>query len=238
MYGSLVENIRLRQGDGFLPVLSEIKVRSPKEGDLLRGRDPTLLAEIMCKCQIAGLSVVTEFDNFGGDLDLIETLRPDVKVPILCKDFHKEVNDLKLAANVGADAVLLTVSMLNDEQIILLHETANSLGLETLLEIHSLAQLQRIIKLGIKPDILGINNRNILVFETDDGDVSLTEELASHIQSETLLLSESSIKCPKDARRARDAGADAVLVGTSILVANDTVKAINELLNVGWNGKS
>jgi len=143
-----------------------------------------------------------------------------------------------LAANVGADAVLLTVSMLNDEQIILLHETANSLGLETLLEIHSLAQLQRIIKLGIKPDILGINNRNILVFETDDGDVSLTEELASHIPSETLLLSESSIKCPKDARRARDAGADAVLVGTSILVANDTVKAINELLNVGWNGKS
>ena len=48
-----------------------------------------------CKCQIAGLSVVTEFDNFCGDLDLIETLRPDVKVPILCKDFHKEVNDLK-----------------------------------------------------------------------------------------------------------------------------------------------
>ena len=94
------------------------------------------------------------------------------------------------------------------------------------------------VKLGIKPDILGINNRNILVFETDDGDVSLTEELASHIPSETLLLSESSIKCPKDARRARDAGADAVLVGTSILVANDTVKAINELLNVGWNGKS
>jgi indole-3-glycerol phosphate synthase len=188
----------------------------------------------MGTCPIAGLSVVTEPLDFGGDLGLIARVRPHVAVPILCKDFHKDVRDLQATAAAGADAVLLTVSILDDEQLIELQTAAHHLGLETLVETHSVEELQCVARLGIKPDILGINNRDILVRETDDGDVSVTESLARHIPPGTLLLCESSIRGPDDARRARDAGADAVLVGTSILVAVDTAKAIDDLVAVGW----
>lgn len=234
MCGNLTASIRRRQREGLLPVLSEIKVRSPKEGDLLRGRDPVALARVMGACPIAGLSVVTEPLDFGGDLGLIARVRPHVAVPILCKDFHKDVSDLEATAAAGANAVLLTVSMLDDEQLIELQTAAHRLGLETLVETHLVEELQRVARLGIQPDILGINNRDILMGETDDGDVSVTEHLALHVPLSTLLLSESSIRSPNDARRARDAGADAVLVGTSILVAADTAKAVNDLVAIGW----
>jgi indole-3-glycerol phosphate synthase len=86
----------------------------------------------------------------------------------------------------------------------------------------------------LEPDILGINNRNIVQREVDDGDVSLTEELISFVPEGWLVLSESAISGPDDARRAREAGADAVLVGTSILKAPDPAAAIDALAAVGW----
>lgn len=234
MARSLVASLRRRQQQGLLPVLSEIKVRSPKEGDLLRGRTPTALAQLMGACPIAGLSVVTEPLDFGGDLTLLTQVKAQVAVPILCKDFHQKVANLEAAAAAGADAVLLIVSMLTDTQLLELQAAAQRLGLETLVEAHSRADLQRIGSLALQPDILGINNRDILVRETDDGDVSRTEQLAALLPKGVPVLSESSIRGPDDARRARDAGADAVLVGTSILLAADPVQAIQDLVNVGW----
>lgn len=234
MARSLVASLRQRQQQGLLPVLAEIKVRSPKEGDLLRGRTPTALAQLMGACPIAGLSVVTEPLDFGGDLTLLTQVKAQVAVPILCKDFHQKVADLEAAAAAGADAVLLIVSMLTDAQLLELQGAAQRLGLETLVEAHSRADLQRIGSLALQPDILGINNRDILVRETDDGDVSRTEQLAALLPKGVPVLSESSIRGPDDARRARDAGADAVLVGTSILLAADPAQAIQDLVNVGW----
>ena len=234
MARSLVASLRRRQQQGLLPLLSEIKVRSPKEGDLLRGRTPTALAQLMGACPIAGLSVVTEPLDFGGDLTLLTQVKAQVAVPILCKDFHQKVANLEAAAAAGADAVLLIVSMLTDTQLLELQAAAQRLGLETLVEAHSRADLQRIGSLALQPDILGINNRDILVRETDDGDVSRTEQLAALLPKGVPVLSESSIRGPDDARRARDAGADAVLVGTSILLAADPAQAIQDLVNVGW----
>lgn len=234
MARSLVASLRRRQQQGLLPLLSEIKVRSPKEGDLLRGRTPTALAQLMGACPIAGLSVVTEPLDFGGDLTLLTQVKAQVAVPILCKDFHQKVANLEAAAAAGADAVLLIVSMLTDTQLLELQAAAQRLGLETLVEAHSSADLQRIGSLALQPDILGINNRDILVRETDDGDVSRTEQLAALLPKGVPVLSESSIRGPDDARRARDAGADAVLVGTSILLAADPAQAIQDLVNVGW----
>ena len=124
--------------------------------------------------------------------------------------------------------------MLEDTQLRQLHEAAHQCGLETLIETHSLADIERLLRLGITPDLLGINNRNILVREVDDGDVSRTEDLRQHLPPAVPILSESSIRGPEDARRARAAGADAILVGTSILQADDTVQAIDELIAVGW----
>jgi len=231
---SLAASIRRRQGEGLLPVLSEIKVRSPKEGDLLRGRAPEDLAAAMATTPIAGLSVVTELIHFGGDLDVVRRVRPLVAVPILRKDFLRTEADLDETLEAGADAVLLTVCLFDDEPLARLHAAARERGLETLVEVHDDKDAARLADLGLRPDVLGVNNRDIQIGETDDGDVGVTERLAPTLPAGSLLLSESSIAGPDDARRARGAGADAVLVGTSILRAADAVEAIRALVEVGW----
>jgi indole-3-glycerol phosphate synthase len=244
-----------------MPVLSEIKVRSPKDGDLMRGRAPEALAGAMAACPIAGLSVVTEADDFGGDLDIVRRVRPVVLVPILRKDFLRTEADLDETVEAGADAVLLTVCMQDDESLARLHAAARERGLETLVEVHDEDDVRRVRALGLRPDVLGINNRDILVREIDDGDVTVTERLAAVFFGDTpnpvflgdtpdpvflgdtpnpggpagtILLSESAISGPGDAVRARTAGADAVLVGTSILQAADPGAAIRALVGVGW----
>lgn len=234
MIRSLAASIRLRQHEHLMPVLSEIKVRSPKDGDLLRGRAPEALAGAMAACPIAGLSVVTEADDFGGDLDIIRRVRSVVPVPILRKDFLRTEADLDETVEAGADAVLLTVCMQDDEPLARLHAAARERGLETLVEVHDEHDVNRVRALGLRPDVLGINNRDILVREIDDGDVTVTERLAAAFPGDTILLSESAIAGPEDAVRARAAGADAVLVGTSILRAPDPGAAIRALVGVGW----
>jgi indole-3-glycerol phosphate synthase len=217
-----------------MPVLSEIKVRSPKEGDLLGGRAPENLAAVMATTPIAGLSVVTDPVQFGGATDIIRTIRPLVPVPILRKDFTRTEADLDETVDCGADAILLTVCLLDDESLARLCAAAAERGLETLVEVHDDKDIARVTDLGLRPDVLGVNNRDIQSGETDDGDVSLTERLVPLLPPGSVLLSESAISGPDDARRARDAGADAVLVGTSILQAPDPAEAILALAGVGW----
>jgi indole-3-glycerol phosphate synthase len=231
---SLAGSIRRRQAEGLLPVLSEIKVRSPKEGDLLRGRAPEDLAAVMATTPIAGLSVVTDLIHFGGDTDIIRTIRPLVPVPILRKDFTASERDLDETVDCGADAILLTVCLLDDEPLARLCAAASERGLETLVEVHDDKDVARVVDLGLRPDVLGVNNRDIQIGETDDGDVTLTERLVPSLPPGSVLLSESSIPGPADARRARQAGADAVLVGTAILQAPDPAEAILALVSVGW----
>jgi indole-3-glycerol phosphate synthase len=233
---SLAASIRRRQAEGHLPVLSEIKVRSPKEGDLLRGRAPADVAAAMATTPIAGLSVVTDLIHFGGDTDIIRTIRPLVPVPILRKDFLRTEAELDETLEAGADAVLLTVCLFDDEPLARLHAAARERGLETLVEVHDDKDVARVVDLGLRPDVLGVNNRDIQIGETDDGDVGLTERLVPMLPAGSVLLSESAIAGPDDARRARAAGADAVLVGTAILQAPDPAEAIRALIAVGWPG--
>ncbi len=233
---SLAGSIRRRQTEGTLPVLSEIKVRSPKEGDLLRGRDPVALARTMAERSVAGISVVTEPREFGGSVGLLREVAAAVDAPVLRKDFVRDREGLEETAAAGAAAILLTVCMLEPARLVELHGAAHELGLETLVEIHDREEIETVRALGVEPDILGINNRDILVLEVDDGDVSRTEGLAALVPEGWLVLSESAIAGPDDALRARRAGADAVLVGTSILQALDPGAAIDALTAVGWAG--
>ena len=233
---SLAASIRRRQAEGVMPVISEIKVHSPKEGDLLRGRAPEDLAAVMATTPVAGVSVVTDLVHFLGHTDIIRAIRPLLAVPILRKDFTVSDRDLDETVDCGADAVLLTVVLLDDEPLARLHAGAHERGLETLVEVHDDKDVRRVVDLGLRPDVLGVNNRDIQIGETDDGDVSLTERLVPTLPAGSVLLSESAITGPDDARRARAAGADAVLVGTAILRADDPAEAIRALAGVGWPG--
>ncbi len=178
--------------------------------------------------------MVTEAREFGGSLALLRAVASSVDAPVLRKDFVRDRAALEETIAAGASAILLTVCMLEPALLAELHGAARELGLETLVEVHDREELEAVRAQGLEPDVLGINNRDILVLEVDDGDVSLTEGLAALVPDGWLVLSESAIAGPDDARRAREAGADAVLVGTSILQAPDPGALIDELAAVGW----
>src|SRR5262245_62503888 len=156
MRRGLTGSIRTRQAAGVMPVLSEIKVRSPKDGDLLRGRDPEELAKAMAGAGIAGLSIVTAPEDFDGDLEIVRRVRRRVGVPILRKDFTREVTDLDETVEAGADAILLTAAPLYDETLGVLHDAAHARGLETLIETHSAAELARAGPPRPPPELLGL----------------------------------------------------------------------------------
>lgn len=229
MRGKLTASIQRVREANLCAVLSEIKPRSPKEGELLRGRDPVELARRMARCPIAGLSVVTEPKHFGGSLQMLEHVAQAVTLPILQKDFFSAPAELDSAKLLGASAVLFSVSLLDDDTLHMLNAYARDIGLETVLEIHSKGDLERLE--GIPMDILGFNNRDIAMLEMDDADVAVTESLASLAKRDVLTLSESSLKGPEDVRRAYRAGADCVLIGTAVLQAADLEGFLNSLIH-------
>jgi len=213
-------------------VISEIKVRSDKEGDLLGGRDPVCLAQEMARRPVAGISVVTEPEHFGGHVGLLRSVAAAVDVPVLHKDFITSERQIEESAAFGASAILLITAMLDGSRLIRLVEVAKNCGLETLVEAHTLAEVRRIEDLGF--DLMGINNRDITIYETDDNDVGRTEDIARFCRQDRLLISESSISTAEEVRRAGRSGADAVLIGTAVLKAKRMSELLDELVSVGW----
>lgn len=228
----LAASIRQRRRQGHFPVISEVKVRSDKEGELLRGRDPVALAREMARQPVAGISVVTEPTHFGGSLDLLRAVAAAVPLPVLHKDFITTEEQIETSAACGAAAILLITAMLDPARLARLIEVARACGLESLVEAHTLAEIQQIAHLPF--DLMGINNRDITLFETDDNDVGNTEKLAGHCRGGRILISESAIRGAEDVRRAGHCGADAVLVGTAVLQAADTGVFLKQLTSVGW----
>lgn len=214
---------------GLIPLISEIKVQSPKEGDLLAGRDPVALARIMEHAGAACLSVVTEGPRFGGSLQLLRTLAAAVSLPILRKDFVADREDVWATREHRASCLLLMVAMLDWPRLVELHEEARRCGLETLVEVHDEQELRRALTLDL--DLLGINNRDIRQLETDDGTVVNTLELLRLVPAGVRAISESSITTPEEARSVIDAGGAGVLVGTAILRAGDVGNGVRRMVS-------
>ncbi|KAF1085144.1 Indole-3-glycerol phosphate synthase [Sporotomaculum syntrophicum] len=204
---------------GKIPVIPDIKCKSPEAGDLLRGRDPIALAKSLAAAGAPVLSVVTETEHFGGSPELLRQIAQSTSVPILRKDFITTREQLHESAEIGASGVLLIAAILEIEQLRELIDEAWALGLEPLVETHTEAEI--IAGNELMVTFLGINNRNIMEWEMDDGNVNTTEKLAGLVRPGALLLSESSIASPDDVLRATAAGAHAVLVGTAILRAQN-----------------
>lgn len=219
--------LRAARKCGRVAVIPDLKVRSPKEGELLRSRDPVDLALRFQAAGASALSVVTEAETFGGSLELLAQVAERVQLPVLRKDFIRDQKDLQETVEAGASAVLLIVAHLSRDELADLHQGAHDLGLETLIEVHTEAELETVLDLGLKLDTLGVNNRDIVRFETDSGTVATTERLARLIPEGTLLVSESGIGSADDVRRAALAGATAVLVGTALLQATEPTELLH-----------
>ncbi|MCL2397699.1 MAG: indole-3-glycerol-phosphate synthase [Defluviitaleaceae bacterium] len=212
---------------GYIAVIPDIKCVSPKEGDLLQGRDPVQVAKFLVECGAPMLSVVTEGKHFGGNSKLLRDIVKSTDVPVLRKDFVTNEDMLAETAELGATAVLLICAITDEENLYALYEKSIKLGLEPFVEVCTAAEMAMAKKMGAK--LIGINNRNIATLETDSGDTSRTIDLAAAAPHDALLVSESGILSTKDAEKAVRAGANAVLVGTALWQAHDMGKMYQAL---------
>lgn len=208
-----------RREAGFIPVIPDIKCTSPKEGDLLRGRDPLAVAQLLAQAGAPAISVVTEKKDFGGSLELLRRITAGTSLPVLRKDFIRSTEDLKITKECGAQAILLICAIHSLDSLTKLYREALDIGLEPLVEAHTREELGWAGKIGAR--LVGINNRNILELEKDDGTVSATELLAEYKPENALLISESSIQTPMEGQAAIRAGADVLLIGTALWRAED-----------------
>lgn len=197
-------------------VIAEVKRRSPGAGDIRPDLDPADLAGRYEARGAAALSVLTDGEYFGGTLDDLRAARSAVAVPVLRKDFTLDPLQIDEARAAGADAVLLIVRILDDARLGDLHAHALERGLAALVEVHDARELERAVACGAR--VVGINNRDLSTFRTD---LAVTEGLLDRLPRGTVVVSESGIRTGGDVERLGRAGVDAVLVGESILRADD-----------------
>lgn len=216
------ENIR-----GYVALIPDIKCVSPKEGDLLNGRDPVEVSRHLKEYGAPALSVVTEPAHFGGSPELLREVVKNTGLPVLRKDFVTHADMLRETAELGAAAVLLICAAADANNLRRLYETALELDLEPLVEVHNAAEMEFAGKLGAR--LIGINNRDIAILERDDGGPGLTASLAAGAPSGALLISESGILSASEARLAVSAGVHALLVGTALWQARDMEAAFRSL---------
>ena len=224
------QSLRNQFKTGRIPVIPDIKCKSPGEGDLIAGRDPAVLAKSLEAAGAAVISVVTEAGHYGGSPELLYTIARAVSVPILRKDFITSREQLLESVGIGASGVLLIASMLEKKQLFTLIEASLELGLEPLVETHNEAEIISANEWNLT--FLGINNRNIIQWETDDGNVQTTAKLAGLVCQGPFILSESAIASPEDVGHAIAAGAHGVLVGTAILKAQDPIEMYYQLSSI------
>jgi indole-3-glycerol phosphate synthase / phosphoribosylanthranilate isomerase len=207
-----------------LAAIAEIKRRSPSAGDLRRDADPAQLAAAFARAGAAAVSVLVD-DRFGGSLDDLRAARAATHAPLLGKGFFTEERELERLRDAGADAVLILLRDLDDARARALMQHASRLGLDTLVEAHDADELARAIALDAS--VIGINARDLGTFRIDR-----TAQLAlvAGAPRDRVIVAESGIECRAHAAAAELAGADAVLVGSSLMRAGDPATQLRELL--------
>ncbi|MDA3904433.1 MAG: indole-3-glycerol phosphate synthase TrpC [Desulfuromusa sp.] len=206
-------------------IIAEVKKGSPSKGIIREGFDPVAIA---CSYERGGascLSVLTDEHYFYGSLDYLGQIRAQIDLPLLRKDFIIDPYQVFQARIAGADAILLIAAALDDAQLLELARLATELELDTLLEVHNDAELERALQLPV--DLIGINNRNLQTFVTDLG---VTERLAGKIPRQQIAVAESGIHSRVDIERLQQAGAGAFLVGESLMREADIETKLRSLL--------
>jgi indole-3-glycerol phosphate synthase len=209
-------------------VIAEVKRASPSKGSMAAIPDPAALARDYEAGGASIISVLTEPRYFGGSLEDLAAVRASVAVPVLRKDFVISSYQLWEARAHGADMVLLIVAALEQNALVSLVERACSIGLVPLVEVHSDAEVVRAADAGAK--VIGVNARNLATLKVDRGAFA---RLAPLIPPDVIKIAESGIRGPRDLFACAAAGADAVLVGESLVTGKDPRSAVADLVTAG-----
>ena len=210
-----------------LAVIAEMKQRTPSMGVLSDDYRPLDLAREYTEGGAAAISVLTHMAGFGGRREHVVAARLATDLPILRKDFITDPYEIGEARGAGADAVLLIVSALEGGELPRLLAVARSRGMAALVEVHDEREAKAAVEAGAQA--VGVNHRDLRTFEVDLG---LTERLRPSIPDEVVLVAESGIHSVDDARRLREAGADAILVGEMLMRATDLATRLRELASL------
>jgi len=227
-----------------IALIAEVKKASPSAGVICQDFDPVRIAKEYEAAGASCLSVLTDEKFFQGSLDYLRQIRAAVKLPLLRKDFIIDERQILEAIEWGADAILLIVAILDDERLKRFHSLATGAGLAVLVEVHDEAELERALKIG--PGLIGVNNRNLKNFKVD---LAVTEKISTKIEdgrlrmakssppssilnppSSTLLVAESGIHTRADVERLKRCGANAILVGESLMRGGDIQSQVRELM--------
>ena len=212
------------------PLVTEIKFSSPSQGKIRSKTEPAKIARTMVDSGAIGISVLTQPFLFDGSIEYLATIRKALpRIPVLMKDIIVSTVQIDAGKNVGADCVLLIKSIfdknLAEDGMEKLLQHAKNRGLEVLVEVHSEQEFGEVLK--AKHDLVGINNRNLDNLQVD---IANTKKLLKRYnKGKSIIISESGISGPKDIQYLKRAGADAFLVGTSIMQTPDIGAKISEL---------
>ena len=209
-------------------VIAEVKRASPSKGAMAAIADPAALARDYEAGGASVISVLTEQRRFAGSLEDLAAVRDAVGVPVLRKDFIVSSYQLWEARAYGADMVLLIVAALEQNALVSLVERAESIGLVPLVEVHADSELPRAVDAGAK--VIGVNARNLATLEVDR---TVFARLAPQIPDGILKIAESGVRGPHDLLAYAASGADAVLVGESLVTGKDPRAAVADLVTAG-----
>jgi indole-3-glycerol phosphate synthase len=219
------------EGEGYgtsvLSVIAEVKKGSPSAGTIEPHFDAVAIAKSYEAAGANALSILTDEKYFQGNLAFLKQIREVVDLPLLRKDFIIHEAQIYEAVIAGADAILLIVGALEQDELIQLLDVAASCQLDVLVEVHNLEEMERALETDAS--IIGVNNRNLRTFEVD---LTTTENLSEEVGPSHILVSESGIFTGEDTAKIQSWGADAILVGEALMRAEDRNAKVAELKGI------
>ena len=223
---NLIESIKENQ---HATLITEIKFSSPSLGEIKKISDPVQIAKSMIKGGAKALSILTQPYLFSGSPEFFIKIRKEIEVPLLMKDIIIDKIQIDAAKKIGADYILLIQSLFDQglvKEIDELLDYGHKNGLKILLESHTRAEFENSLK--TEADILGINNRNLDTLELD---INNTKRILEGYKNSKMIISESGIETPKDVNFLHDCGANAFLVGSSIMKSDNIQESVSQLVN-------
>jgi len=216
--------VTARKGD--LAIIAEFKRASPSKGDLRREADAATFARTLQQNGAAAISVLTEEDFFAGSLEDLITVKAAVSIPVLRKDFMIDEYQVFESAAAGADAVLLIVAALADQQLSSLRQlTENELAMDALVEVHTADEMKRAISCGAS--LVGVNNRDLRTLAVS---LDAAEHISALAPADMILICESGLNSHSDLQRFGKAGFHGFLIGEALMKADDPGSALQGLL--------